>query len=213
MRKLPPAKSSTVAITRALKSVGLKPGVDFRVTGHNDAGVRLYTFAYSLTLEAGRAMADNADAIETAAAAEGFPFKVSVRYYEGSVLRNGTPQPSVRIDNDVRTERVRETPPAPVAEEPANTTKEHTMRNMIDFNDVDLHNDVAGHVMPGDWFDTGCGVGGHSFKRVVSIRYIEDNRPHGKDRVEFTFDVPAHSWAPTSEMFADRAVCFGRPRA
>jgi hypothetical protein len=186
MRKLPPAKSSTVAITRALKSVGLKPGVDFRVTGHNDAGVRLY--------------------------------------YEGSVLRNGTPQPSVRIDNDVRTERVRETPPAPVAEEPtvttppapivppANTTKEHTMRDMIDFNDVDLHNDVAGHVMPGDWFDTGCGVGGHSFKRVVSIRYIEDNRPHGKDRVEFTFDVPAHSWAPTSEMFADRAVWFGRPR-
>ena len=84
------------------------------------------------------------------------------------------------------------------------------MRNLIDFNAVTLHTDRADHVMPGDWFDTKCGIGAYAYARVVSVRYIDDNRPHGKDRMELTFDVPANSWATTTEMFVDRMVRFGR---
>lgn len=85
------------------------------------------------------------------------------------------------------------------------------MKNLVDFNTVELRNETAGHVMPGDWVDTGCGIGAHAYVRVVSIRYIEDDRPHGKDRVEFTWDLPAHSFTQATEMFVDRKVRYGRP--
>lgn len=85
------------------------------------------------------------------------------------------------------------------------------MANLIDFNAVELIDVPADHVMPGDWFDTRCGLGALAFKRVVSVRYTDDNRPNGKDRVELTFDVPANSWTPTREMFVDVTVRLGRP--
>jgi hypothetical protein len=105
-QKVLPAKTPTTAITRALKSVGLIPGKDFRVTGHRENGERKYTFAYVLTLDAGRVIAEHADVIESASAAAGFPFTVSVRYFGG----NCADRPSVSVDNSGRS-RVREEKP------------------------------------------------------------------------------------------------------
>jgi polyisoprenoid-binding protein YceI len=82
------------------------------------------------------------------------------------------------------------------------------MRNLIDFNAVTLHHDRADHVRPGDWFDTKCGIGDYAFARVVSVRFIDNNNPHGKDRVELTLD--AASWAVTRTMMVDQMVRFGR---
>jgi hypothetical protein len=104
------AKTPTTAITRALRSVGLTPGKDFRVTGQRENGERKYTFAYVLTLDAGRVIAEHADEIERVSAAAGFPFTVSVRYFGG----NCADRPSVSVDNSGRS-RVREEKPAPQA--------------------------------------------------------------------------------------------------
>ena len=85
------------------------------------------------------------------------------------------------------------------------------MRNLVDFNAVNLLDAPADHIMPGDWFDTRCGIGAYAYARVVSVRYIDDNRRNGKDRVELTFDTPAGSWCVTREMFVDTPTRFGRP--
>lgn len=85
------------------------------------------------------------------------------------------------------------------------------MANLVDFNTVDLSDATAGHVMPGDWIDTGCGIGAHAYVRVISIRYIEDDRPNAKDRVEFTLDVPAHRAMSTICVNVCMPIRFGRP--
>ena len=102
-------KTTWHAIARALRSVGLIQGTDFRVTGQYVNGERRYTFAYALTLAAERVMAENADAIETATEDMNMPFKVSVRYFDGR------DQPCVRVDNGPLP-RVRETVPASTPE-------------------------------------------------------------------------------------------------
>lgn len=86
------------------------------------------------------------------------------------------------------------------------------MRTLMNLRDVDLIDEPAGHVLPGDWIETYGGVGAHAFDRVLSVRYHEDNRPHGRDIVEFTLDKPAGSWATTFEAGAERVLRVGRPR-
>lgn len=81
----------------------------------------------------------------------------------------------------------------------------------IDFNAVEMHEAPADHIMPGDWFDTRCGTGSLAYFRVASVRYIDDNRPHGKDRMELTLEMPVGSWSITRQVFTDKVIRFGRP--
>lgn len=77
-------------------------------------------------------------------------------------------------------------------------------------NDVDIREKAAAeYVLPGDWYERASG----RFDRVLTVRYIKDDRPHGKDRVEFTFDVDDHVWARSDEMFVDAKVCFARDKS
>ncbi|QBZ73560.1 hypothetical protein SEA_MISCHIEF19_75 [Streptomyces phage Mischief19] len=78
-----PAKTPTVAIARVLRGLGLVQGADFKVTGeYRGRGLdreRVGTYVLVLTRDAEQTIADNADAIEAAALAQGgFAFRVSI---------------------------------------------------------------------------------------------------------------------------------------
>jgi len=85
--KTPPAKTPTVAVTRALRRMGLTnrgPRKDFGIIGHyNRAGERLYTLVVIYSAHAARVVADCADRIEELTSEAGFSFRVSVRRIEG----------------------------------------------------------------------------------------------------------------------------------
>lgn len=78
-----PAKTPTVAIARALRSVGLKQGDDFRVKGEYAAGMRVGTVAVIRSAKANQTVADNADLIEQRTADEGFHVNVSIHFSPG----------------------------------------------------------------------------------------------------------------------------------
>ncbi|MGW2951551.1 hypothetical protein [Streptomyces eurythermus] len=103
--------SPTVAIARVLRSLGLTQGrcCDFRVTGEYRNGERIGTFVVVLTSHAEEVVATNADEIERLVGETGFPFRVSVRYF------NGKSHPVTNIAN--YGSRVRDAPPAPAATE------------------------------------------------------------------------------------------------
>jgi hypothetical protein len=58
----------------------------------------------------------------------------------------------------------------------------------------------ADRIMPGDIFDTHCGVADYAWKTVLSVRYIDRPAPL-KDRVEITLDTDA--MCPTRELSVD----------
>lgn len=99
-----PAKTPTVAIARVLRSLGLKQGADFRVTGFYRSGERIGTYVIVFNKAADETIAANADKIEEDVTKEGpgFTFRVSVRYHKG--------RPFVDVKNFGR--RVREEAPA-----------------------------------------------------------------------------------------------------
>ncbi|MEU6595522.1 hypothetical protein ABZ923_41080 [Streptomyces sp. NPDC046881] len=106
--------SPTVAIARVLRGLGLTQGrgCDFRVTGDYRNGERVGTFVLVLGRHAEEVVAANADEIERLSDETGFPFRVSVRYF------NGKPRPVTSIAN--YGSRVRDTPPASAdTDEPA----------------------------------------------------------------------------------------------
>ncbi|MEU7092984.1 hypothetical protein [Kitasatospora aureofaciens] len=110
-----PPKTPAVAVARALRSLGLVQGRggDFRVTGDYQRGERIGTLVITLTRRADEQCAEKADEIERLTEEAGFPFRVSVHYY------NGKPRPVTTVRN--YGPRTRETPPAP-AEEAAEAT-------------------------------------------------------------------------------------------
>jgi hypothetical protein len=46
-----------------------------------------------------------------------------------------------------------------------------------------IQNLRADEIIPGDMFDTGCGVG-DTFAEVLSVKVQENNRPNSVDRIE-----------------------------
>ncbi|MFF2612333.1 hypothetical protein [Kitasatospora sp. NPDC058046] len=102
-----PPKRPTVALARVLRTLGLTQGKgrDFRIEGEYRNSERIGTYALLLTRHAHEVVAEHADEIEKLTGEAGFPFRVSVRYF------NGKPRPFTNIEN--RGDRVRETPPAP----------------------------------------------------------------------------------------------------
>lgn len=110
MAKRTAPKTTWGTIARVLRDLGLKQGRndDFRVTGHykNDERQHTYVTLYGVHSgsDAQSVVFDNADAIEEATAAYGFPFYVSVKY-----ASNG--KRYVTVDNH-RSGRIREEAPA-----------------------------------------------------------------------------------------------------
>lgn len=51
----------------------------------------------------------------------------------------------------------------------------------------------ADELIPGDRFDTHCGLGLDRFRLITRVRLEENNRPGGEDRIEITFDTDAIS--------------------
>ncbi|XVV34992.1 hypothetical protein ACQPXT_13490 [Streptomyces sp. CA-100214] len=107
---VPTPRTPSVAIGRALRSLGLKQGRggDFRVAGHYVGKERRHTCVILLNREAEGTVAANADRIEQAPELGGFAFTVSVRYTGGRACTSVSNGPG---------ERIRET--APVAVEDA----------------------------------------------------------------------------------------------
>ncbi|MEU0770612.1 hypothetical protein [Streptomyces albogriseolus] len=102
------AKTPTIAISRALRAIGLKQGKDFKVEGrYSGKGKnreRVATDVLVLGREAEDKVAEHADAIEAATKADGgWVFNVSVYYLDGK------PRPVTSISN--AGSRVRQTPP------------------------------------------------------------------------------------------------------
>jgi hypothetical protein len=106
MTLIPPAKTPTTAVARALRDLGLKQGKgkDFRVAGHYQRGERRSTYVVVLNTAAEQTIADNADLIEHRTEIQGYPFTVSVEYSPAG-------RPMTTVSND-RITRVREQPPA-----------------------------------------------------------------------------------------------------
>ncbi|MDX3345931.1 hypothetical protein PV387_39380 [Streptomyces sp. ME02-6987-2C] len=100
----------TVVIARILRGLGLTQGrgQDFRVTGDYRNGERVGTYVLTLTRHADEVVAAHADEIEKRSEETGNSFRVSLRYSS-----SGRPVASVANYGS----RVRETPPAPPAEE------------------------------------------------------------------------------------------------
>lgn len=103
----PPPGTPTVAIARVLRGLGLTQGrgCDFRVTGTYQRGERIGTYVLALTRHADETITAHADEIERLTGQGPFPFRVSVRYF------NGKPRPVTTVAN--YGSRIRETPPAP----------------------------------------------------------------------------------------------------
>lgn len=82
MARPAPAKTPTVAVARALRSLGLTQGrgKDFTVTGMYHRGERAYTYVVFYRPEADQVAADAAQDIETLTAESGFPFRVRVHH-------------------------------------------------------------------------------------------------------------------------------------
>lgn len=126
MALVTPAKTPSIALSRALKRAGLEAGKgnDFQVKGRYRNGERLFTFIRTRSDRAAAVIAERADDIERWTDQDGYPFKVSIRYMGRTLL--------VDVMNGAG-ERVRETAPvvgetvaaeepaenAPAAEEPA----------------------------------------------------------------------------------------------
>ncbi|MET7814248.1 hypothetical protein ABZT26_25795 [Streptomyces sp. NPDC005395] len=103
------AKTPTIAISRALRAIGLKQGKDFKVEGRyegkGELRERIATDVLVLGREADEKVAEHADVIEAAASADGgWSFRVSVYYVEGRE------RPTTSISNIGS--RVRQAPPA-----------------------------------------------------------------------------------------------------
>jgi hypothetical protein len=49
----------------------------------------------------------------------------------------------------------------------------------------------ADELIPGDRFDTRCGIGLAPFRTITRVRIEENDRPGSQDRVEITFDTDA----------------------
>ncbi|MFJ9719904.1 hypothetical protein ACIRPQ_28930 [Streptomyces sp. NPDC101213] len=106
--KAPTAKTPTIAISRALRAIGLKQGKDFKVEGRYQGKgknrERVATDVLVLGREADELVAEHADAIEAAVEADGgWTFNVSVYYVDGRE------RPMTSITNVGS--RVRQTPP------------------------------------------------------------------------------------------------------
>lgn len=68
----------------------------------------------------------------------------------------------------------------------------------------------ADEIIPGDVFDTRCGVADLAWKTVLRVRVIERAAPH-QDRIEVTLDTDA--MCPTRQMVASstaRVIPAGR---
>ncbi|MYR55029.1 DUF3560 domain-containing protein [Streptomyces sp. SID625] len=115
MATIPPAKTPSIALGRALRRLGLTQGKgkDFRIDGdYNDAGERIRTYALLLTAHADETVAARADDIERWTGDDGgWSFTVCVRYSDKG-------RPHCTIANGA-VEKVREEPPALPADEPA----------------------------------------------------------------------------------------------
>lgn len=88
-RPKPPARTPTVAITRALRAIGLVnqgPYRQFAVRGCYLKSQRLYTFAFAFMPHDDAVIVENASLIERLTAAEGWPFRVSVTTFFNSTL-------------------------------------------------------------------------------------------------------------------------------
>jgi hypothetical protein len=62
----------------------------------------------------------------------------------------------------------------------------------------------ADEVIPGELFDTKCGVGDLAFCKVISTQIIEDNHPGHQDRVEIRYE--SDSISPTRVLMASYPV-------
>lgn len=88
-KTLTPAKTPGVAVARVLRGLGLKQGTDFGIRAERKNGERIGTRVAVFGAEANQTVADNANAIERAAADAGFHFNVSVYFTpSGSVWVN-----------------------------------------------------------------------------------------------------------------------------
>lgn len=77
------AKTPTVAVARVLRSLGLKQGEDFRVTGFYQNRERVGTFVVVFNKATDEVIAANADEIVRLTGEAGYGFRVSVRYHNG----------------------------------------------------------------------------------------------------------------------------------
>ncbi len=118
MALVAPAKTPTIAVSRALVRAGLEQGKgkDFQVKGRYRNGERQFTYVSVHTERAEAVIADRADDIERWTDEAGFPFRVSVVYMGHrpvTDVHNG-PRPRLR-----ETAPAVEAAPAPAVEEPA----------------------------------------------------------------------------------------------
>lgn len=62
----------------------------------------------------------------------------------------------------------------------------------------------ADELIPGDVFDTRCGVGDTAFHEITNVRVIENDAPGQKDRIEIRY--ASDSISPTRTLLADSKV-------